>query len=357
MLHESSLEASHRAHASWKVERVVEFPGWPSGIAISSHGRIFVSFPQANGQRCSATLCEVIDGRAIPFPFSGFTSIQGVRCSENDRIYALDTGATDISSCDPNRAALWVLDAHSGRVVQRHPFRSDVVLPSTWLIDLALGADHGVAYLLDSGPEAPNALIVLDLASGNARRVLNDHPSMRASASLGRRGVVANGKPLQVRDAHGHKQPVHLGAMGVALSTDNGTLFWSKPDMLYSVPTALLRDAGVSDVQLDAAINTWPIRHFSSDGLARDKDGHILLTDVTHNGVQRLSPLQGHYELLASDPRISWPDGIAVGPDGAIFVTSSQFHRSPPFNGGADARRPPFGLFRLCSRAHSVHGI
>jgi sugar lactone lactonase YvrE len=137
--------------------------------------------------------------------------------------------------------------------------------------------------------------------------------------------------------------------MGVALSSDNRTLFWSKPDMLYSVPTALLRDAG-SDEEIDAAINAWPIRHFSSDGLARDKDGHILLTDVTHNGVQRLSPLEGHYELLASDPRISWPDGIAVGPDGAIYVTSSQFHRSAPFNGGVDARRPPFGLFRLCSR-------
>ncbi|HEX3395821.1 MAG TPA: L-dopachrome tautomerase-related protein [Steroidobacteraceae bacterium] len=350
-MHESSVEVSHRAHTSWRVERIAEFSGWPSGIAVSSHGRIFVSFPQANGQRSAATLCEVVDGYAIPFPFSGFTSIQGVRCSENDRIYALDIGATGASRCDPDRAALWVLDAHSGRAVQRHGFRSDVMFPSSYLIDLALGGAHGeVAYLLDSGPEAPNALIVLDLVSGNARRVLNDHLSMRASASLGRRGVVANGRPLQVRDARDHKQPVHFGAIGVALSSDNGTLFWSKPDMLYSVPTALLLDAGVSDSDLDAAINTWPIRHFSSDGLARDKDGHILLTDVTHNGVQRLSPLEGHYELLAADPRISWPDGIAVGPDGAIYVTSSQFHRSAPFNGGTDARRPPFGLFRLCSR-------
>ena len=354
MLHESSHETSHRAHASWKVERLAEFSGWPSGIAISSHGRIFVSFPQTNGQRSTATLCEVIDGYATPFPFSGFTSIRGVRCSENDRIYALDTGATDSTSCDPSRAALWILDAHSGRVVQRHSFRADVIFPSTCLIDLALADHDSVAYLLDSGPEAPNALIVFDLVSGHARRVLNDHPSMRASPSLGRRGVVANGKPLQVRDARGHKQPVHLGVMGVALSSDDGTLFWSKPDMLYSIPTVLLRDARVSDAQLDSAINTWPIRHFSSDGLARDKQGHILLTDVSHNAVQRLSPLEGHYELLASDPRISWPDGIAVGPDGAIFVTSSQFHRGAAFNGGTDARRPPFGLFRLRSRAHGA---
>jgi sugar lactone lactonase YvrE len=286
----------------------------------------------------------------------GFTSIQGIRCGENDRLYALDTGATEMSPCDPNRAALWVLDAHSGRVVRRHAFRSGVVFSSTCLIDLAVSAAHGgAAYLLDSGPEAPNALIVVNLVSGNARRVLNDHPSMRASASLGRRGVVANGKPLQVLDALGHAQPVLLGAMGVALSSDDETLFWSTPDMLYSAPAALSR-AARGDDELESAINTWPVRHFSSDGLARDKEGHILLTVVTHNGVQRLSPLQGHYELLASDPRISWPDGIAVGPDGAIYVTSSQFHRSAAFGGGTDSRRPPFGVFRLCSRARWVHG-
>ena len=69
--------------------------------------------------------------------------------------------------------------------------------------------------------------------------------------------------------------------------------------------------------------------------------------DVTHNGVQRLTPGAGTYELLISDPRISWPDGIAVGPDHAIYVTSSQFHRSSMFNDGVDRRRAPFSLFRL----------
>lgn len=351
MLHSTSLDASRRA-PSWKVERIAEFGGWPSGVAVSSHGRIFVSFPQANKQRSAATLCEVVDGCPIPFPFSGFTSIQGLRCAEHNRIYALDTGAADMSPCDPNRAALWVLDAHSGTVVKRFGFRSDVVFPSTSLLDLALDPGNGVAYLLDSGTESPNAFIVLDLVSGNARRVLNDHPSVRATASLGRRGVLANGKSLQVRDSRGHQQPVQMGAIGVALSTHDGTLFWSKPDTLYSVPTALLHDASASDKLLDSAINTWPIRHFSSDGLVRDREGHILFTDVTHNGVQRLSPLRGHYELLVSDPRISWPDGIALGPDGAIYVTSSQFHCSAAFNGGTDRRRPPFGLFRLSPRGH-----
>jgi hypothetical protein len=364
MLHHDNAEGSRHSHASWKAERVAEFSGWPSGVAVTSHGRIYVGFPRGAGQLSPATLCEIVDGNAVPFPFDSlhgdppsqpFTSVQGLRCGPNDRIYALDSGSTDLSHCDPARAALWVLDAHSGSVLKRYTFRPDVVFPSTYLVDLALDLRHGgVAYLLDSGGEAPNAIIVLDLVTGSARRLLNDHPSLRASGSLGKRGVLANGRPLLVRDTRGHAQPVQVGAIGVTLRTDDGSLYWSKPDTLYSVPTALLLNPAVTEQELDAAITTWPIRPFSSDGLVRDREGHILFTDVTHNGVQRLSPQRGHYELLVSDPRISWPDGIAEGPDGAIYVTSSQFHRSAAFNAGRDKRRPPFGLYRLLSRPHRL---
>jgi hypothetical protein len=355
MLHFKSLGgASNRSNESWRVEQIAEFNGWPSGVAVSSHGRIFVSFPQANYQLSAATLCEIENGAAIPFPFAGFTSIQGLRSGENDKIYALDTGSTDLSGCDPARVALWVLGAHSGTVIERHTFPADVVLPSSYLIDFALDQRNGAAYMLDAGREPPNALIVLDLASGRSRRLLNDHPSLRIAPSLGRRGLLANRKPLLVRDARGHAQPVQAGAIGIALHTDDGTLYWSKPDTLYSVSTELLLNPRTSAAQLDAAIKTWPLRPFASDGLARDGDGHILLTDVTHNGVQRLSPLQGQYELLVSDPRISWPDGIAVGPDATIYVTSSQFHRSALFNDGVDKRRAPFSLFRLSPRGRSA---
>ena len=177
--------------------------------------------------------------------------------------------------------------------------------------------------------------------------MLNDHASLRIGASSGRRGLLANRKPLLVRDSRGRAQPVQAGAIGIALHDGEGTLYWSKPDTLYSVDTRSLLDPGVNAAQLDAAVRTWPVRPFASDGLAHDRSGHILLTDVTHNGVQRLTPGLGNYDLLISDPRISWPDGIAVGPDQSIYVTSSQFHRSSMFNDGVDRRRAPFSLFRL----------
>lgn len=353
MLQFNSFRAIQRGE-HWRAERVAEFNGWPSGVAVSSHGRVFVSFPQANYQLSAATLCEIENGVAFPFPASQFTSVSALRCGGNDRLYALDTGSTDLSGCNPKMAALWVLDAHAGTILQRHSFPGDVVLPSSYLIDFALDVRNGMAYLLDAGREPPNGLIVLDLNTGRARRVLDDHASVRIGPSSGRRGLLANRKPLLVRDARGHAHPVQAGAIGIALHDKDGTLYWSKPDTLHSLDTRLLVDPHLDAVNLNAAIRTWPLRPFASDGLTQDRSGHILLTDVTHNGVQRFSPLRGSYELLASDPRISWPDGIAVGPDEAIYVTSSQFHRSAMFNDGLDKRRAPFGLFRLSPRGRSA---
>jgi Major royal jelly protein len=338
---------SNQTGEHWQVQRVAEFNGWPSGVAVSSRGRLFVSFPQANYQLSAATLCEVDNGIAFPFPFAEFTSIHGLRSGENDSIYALDTGSTDLSGCNPSRAALWVLDAHAGTVLKRHSFPSDVVLPSSYLIDFALDTRNRTAYLLDAGRDPPNALIVLDLTTGRSRRVLDDHPSLRVGPSLGRRGLLANRKPLLVRDTRGHAQPVQAGAIGIALHSDDHTLYWSKPDTLHSVDTHLLLDPRANAAKLSAAIRAWPQRTFASDGLAHDRNGNILLTDVTHNGVQRLTPSSGNYEMLISDPRISWPDGVAMGPDDSLYVTSSQFHRSSMFNDGVDRRRAPFGLFRL----------
>ena len=215
--------------------------GWPSGVAVTSKGRIFVSFPQANYQLSAATLCEVENGVAFPFPASrDLTSgISGsaLRRATTQSLCARYRFHRPVQSCDPKRAALWELDADAGTVLKRYAFASDVVLPSSYLIDFALDLRNGAAYLLDAGREPPNALIVLELSTGRARRVLDDHPSLRIGPSSGRRGILANRKPLLVRDTRGHAQPVQAGAIGIALQSDADTLYWSKPDTLCSVPT------------------------------------------------------------------------------------------------------------------------
>ena len=52
-------------------------------------------------------------------------------------------------------------------------------------------------------------------------------------------------------------------------------------------------------------------------------------------------------QTLVSDPRISFPNEPAVGPDGYLYFPSTQIHRLPPFGAGASRVLPPFRVFKF----------
>jgi sugar lactone lactonase YvrE len=336
----SGTAQTRPAWPSWDVEQVATIGGWPSGIAVSSTGRCFVALPQANGQALISTVLEIIDGEGRPLEAASFTSVQGLR-SEGDRLYALDTGSKELSGCDPDLAALWVVDLVTGAIEHRFGFDDTTLFPTSYLNDLTVDAQHGVAYLVDSGGLPPNALIVLDLNSGRARRVLDDHETLRADLPATPRAYRVEGVSL-ITDP----ESFSVGVSAAAHSPDGKFVYWTKPDTLCCAPAAIMRDDTISADELDAAITRWPPRDFAADGIDRDEQGRIVLTDVTNSAVARFDPATGEYERLAADRRISWPDGVAVAPDGSIYVTASQIHRSPMF-AGADRRSPPWRVMRL----------
>ena len=49
----------------------------------------------------------------------------------------------------------------------------------------------------------------------------------------------------------------------------------------------------------------------------------------------------GHFDLVAHDPRIIWPDAL-FATDTHLYVTLGQWNRLPGFNNGLDLRRPPY---------------
>lgn len=347
-----SLPAERRAG---EIEQVFAFTdAMPTGVSVTRDGRIFVNFPRW-GDEVPYTVAEIRDGKLLPYPSAaanqpnasdpadGFISVQSVVADTRNRLWVLDTAAPNFAAPRPGGAKLVAIDLKRNKIQKTYVLPADVMLERTYLNDVRFDFNigkQGVAYITDSGE---NALIVLDLNTGKALRRLANHRSTSPDAEF---LPMVEGRPLQRRDAAGKTQPFAVGADGIALSPDGATLYYCplSSRRLYSVPTAKLRDAAVSDSEVNAAVRDIGIKG-ASDGLDADASA-IYAGDYEHNAIRKLNP-DGSWQTIAHDPRILWPDSLSVGKDGYLYFTANQLHRQAGFQGGRDEREKPYSLFRV----------
>ena len=190
------------------------------------------------------------------------------------------------------------------------------------------------AFITDSG--ARGAIVVVDLQSGSAHARLDGHPSTQPEKGV---EVAVKGEKIKRPDG----RPFQVAADGIALSMDGGTLYWQALTgrTLYRIDTAAL----MSDNPEDAArkIEKVGVTHVA-DGLLMSRDGILYLTAPEDNEVRMWTGERS--ETVMSDARLSWPDSLAEGPDGSIYVTASHLHEMPWFRQGAPNVLPTH-LFRL----------
>ncbi len=348
-------------------ELVAVFPDhWASGIAVLPDGRRFVSFPRFDpGPPPAATLAELrVDGTVVPYPDADLNrldparppgerlvSVHALRIDAQHRLWALDSGILGSDPAwVPGGPKLVCFDLATGQVERTYPFPVKVVGPQSNLNDFRLDLTRGlagIAFLTDSGGKGPGGIVVLDLATGRAWRRLAGDPRVRATGE----SPPVDGRPLTVTPAGGKgaPHPDDGGANGIALSADRSWLFWTSltDHSVHRVPTALLADPGTADADVARAVETLPPRDFVSDGLETDARGRLLLSDLVHNAIRRRSADGEHYETLARDPRLIWPDSLHLAADGFLYFTCNQVPRRADYAGGQDQRQPPYALWRV----------
>ncbi len=143
---------------------------------------------------------------------------------------------------------------------------------------MRFSADGRLAYITDSG--AKGALVVVDLASGKARRVLDGHPSTQPE-----KGVVikTDGQELRRPDGRG----VEFAADGIALSPDGKYLYWQaiKGRTLYRIATSTLADAALPAKSVEGKVEKVG-ENGPADGLLFDKQGRMYISAVEENAVK-----------------------------------------------------------------------
>lgn len=334
------------------------YDAMPTGVTVTETGRIFVNFPRW-GDNVPFTVGEIRDGKVVAYPNAainrenlndpsdGLISVQSVVADGRGRVWLLDTAAPGFADPKPKGAKLIAVDLVSNKIVKRLVFPDNVMLPSTYVNDMRFDfrtGPEGTVYLTDSSLRGPGAIIVMDIASGSAMRRLSGVPATSVDPTF---VPVVEGLPLTVEGPDGKRKPLGVASDGIALSADGKTLYFTPLSSrhLYSVSTALLRDANFSEPQLTAAVQDLGVKG-ASDGLEADAAGAIYAGDYEHNSIRKRLP-DGQWQTLVHDPRLLWPDTLSIGPDGYLYFIANQLHRQAAFRSGQDQRQKPYSLMRL----------
>lgn len=298
------------------LEKLVALDFPPGNVAVSADNRIFFAYhPFAKTERFSdATLFELVDGNPRPFP-DGDTQARlqgvfGMTVDSQNRLWAIESAGLDF-----DHSRLLAFDLSTNRLVFEHAFPEG---EARFAQDLRISPDGRTVFIADTGlfKFTDPGLIVFDIESRSYRTLLKDDPSARPQDWVTQS---INGPH---RLGFGLVSFI-VGLDGLALSADGQQLYFAamNHDTMYQVPTEALLDPGLNSAQLSAM--TVPVgRKPLSDGIALDPAGNILITDIEHGGIARMTPA-GKLQTLIKSPTVIWADGVAMAPDGKVIFTDS----------------------------------
>lgn len=313
------------------LEIVAESVRQWTGVAVTKGGRVFVNFPRWSSEVPVSVAEVMVDGTVSPYPDEAWNSwtpeadpsttfvcVQSVVADGKGSLWVLDPASAGFQGVIPGGAKLVEIDAMTGGVVQVIAFDGTIAPPASYLNDVRIDHKHRAAYITDSGD---GALIVVDLRTGASRRLLDGHPSTAAEDTI----LTFEGNQWLLPD--GSAPQVH--ADGIAYDRTNDFIYYQALTgrTLYRIAGAALRDPSFDEEVLGAIVETVA-ESGASDGLLWDGADGIFISAIEDDAVKRWSP-DGGVETVIADPRIAWPDSFALGPDGGLYVTTSQIHRGP----------------------------
>jgi sugar lactone lactonase YvrE len=353
------------------LEPVAYFNGaMPTGVTVSHKGRIFVNFPKW-GDDVQFTVAEIKNGQAIAYPndainrtdpndhAKALVSVQSVVIDPADRLWILDTGSPLFKPTKYGGPKMVCVDLNNDQIIKQILFPQDVALSTTYLNDVRFDlrrGKEGMAFITDSAQKGPNGIIVVDLASGDSWRKLNDHSSTKAE-DLQTFLPIVEGRPfLEAQPDGSAKQGAGMGSDGIAISADGKRLYYCPlgSRKLYSVDTDSLADRSIDDQKVSSTVIDEGDRGGASDGLESDSAGYIYSTNYEHNAILRRQDHGDLWETVVHDPRLLWPDTLSLALDGYLYVTANQLHRQARYQKGKDLRRKPYTLFRTQINAKPV---
>ncbi len=274
-------------------------------------------------------------------------SVLGIRSDSRGIVWMLDNGRRGAA---PPQLVAW--DTRRNALHKIITLPEPVTPANTFVNDLAVDETHGSIYIADPAGGDNAALIVVDMHSGRARRVLQGHRSV-VPEDL---DLVIDGHPVEIRQADGALLRPRVGVNPIALDAGNAWLYYGPMSgtSLYRIRVKDLLNEALAPEALAGKVERYG-RKPACDGISIDNAGNIYVTDVGNNAIGVIGR-DGEYRIYLQDPRLSWPDAFSFGPDNRLNVVANQLHRSALLHAGVPTASPPFYIFSFEPLAGGVTG-
>lgn len=296
------------------LEEVLSYAEPVGNVAVNRDGRIFFTV-HPESRPTGNKLLEYVSGAAVPYPSGAaqaelFDTVLGVVIDRFNRLWTIDHGNHGMRT-----ARIIALDLDTGEVIRDQLLDASIAPIGSFLQDLQVSADGRTIVIADASfwRKAP-AIIVYDIETGQARRVLESHDSVSAE------DYTIQGQDREMKFMGGIVA-LRGGIDGIALGPEwlyYGALSGSG---LYRVRLNDLRNRSLPTSQLATRIERFADKPLS-DGLSIDNVGNVYITDVEHGAVFVVGPEQELATLIRSKS-VRWPDALSFGPDGYLYLADS----------------------------------
>jgi len=320
---------------------------------VSEQGRVFITLHPEG--KPAVKVAEWLNGKLQPFPSADWQDAElrpvhfqtplALRLdAPRNRLWVLDNARHGFG-----QPRLLAFDIHSRKLLHQFDFPLELAPRGSHLNDFQISADGRTLYIADASILGLKpALLVFDLKTNSARRLLVRHPSVMPERFV----PTVQGRRMQIYGLFA----IRPGVDSIALSRDGQWLYYAAvtAQTLYRISTADLRDTALSANELAGRVEPFAAKP-GTDGLTSDDAGNLYLSSPESSAILRMSP-RGEITTLLQSARIRWPDGFSFGADGWLYFTTSALHQVIGRGEAQIEQAAPYQLWRFQTGETAIAG-